>query len=152
MAGATTFNCHLIASDEIKQEVHIGNLDIALAIIARVGILYNNLERSDKKELLRQMVERVVIDPEGTIIRLELVPPFAYLHDMKQRIVGGAAQGKAKTGQETGFCSSYVPYSRAGGTRTQHYLQRVTSVPHPHTTNISCEHGLCLSDSCTEEE
>ena len=91
---------------------------MALAIIAKVGTLYNNLERGDQKELLRQMVERVVVNPEGTVIRLELLPPFAYLDDVRKRIAGSTAQGKVKTGQETGFCSRYLPCSRAGGTRT----------------------------------
>jgi DNA invertase Pin-like site-specific DNA recombinase len=50
-----------------KREYHIANLDAALTIIAKVGILYNKLERSDQKELLRQMIERVVVNPEGMI-------------------------------------------------------------------------------------
>ncbi len=58
------------------------NLDAALTIIAKVGILYNKLGRSDQKELLRQMVERVVVNPEGMIIRLELFPPFYYLRQV----------------------------------------------------------------------
>lgn len=38
--------------------------------------LYNTLGLSEQKQLLRHMVERVIIDPEGTI-RLELRTPFA---------------------------------------------------------------------------
>ena len=61
---------------QTQKEIHIGNLDAALAIIAKVGMLYNTLERSDQKQLLREMVERVVVNPEGTIIRLELSTPI----------------------------------------------------------------------------
>ncbi len=57
-----------------KREYRSANLDAALTIIAKVGLLYNKLERSDQKDLLRQMVNL-----EGMIIRLELLPPFSYL-------------------------------------------------------------------------
>lgn len=56
---------------EQEQETHINNLDPALEIIAKIGVLYNSLERGDQKELLRQVVERVVVNTEGRI-RLEL--------------------------------------------------------------------------------
>jgi hypothetical protein len=45
-----------------KREYHIANLDAALMIIAKVGILYNRLGRSDQKELIRHVVERVVVN------------------------------------------------------------------------------------------
>ncbi len=47
-----------------QYEHHIVNLDSALEIITRVGLLYNSLTRGDQKELLRLMVERVVVNPE----------------------------------------------------------------------------------------
>jgi hypothetical protein len=58
------------------------------------------LERSDQKDLLRHMIERVVVNPEGMIIRLELLPPFSYLHHVTQRVQktgGRAVKGKTKT-------------------------------------------------------
>jgi hypothetical protein len=45
-----------------KREHHIANLDAAITIIAKVGILYNKLECSDQKDLLRQMIERVIVN------------------------------------------------------------------------------------------
>jgi len=63
-------------------------LDTEPTIIAQVGIVYNTLERSDQKELLLHMVERVIIDPEG-IIRLELRTPFAYLQDISDKVCAG---------------------------------------------------------------
>lgn len=85
---------------EGQQQVYIDNLDEALKIIAQVGSVYNRLERSDQKELLRYMAERVIVDPVGQI-RLELCAPFAYLQDISEQVRNGApaiSQGKkAKT-------------------------------------------------------
>ena len=102
---------------QAKHEVHITNLDTALTIIAQVGIVYNTLERSDQKELLRHMVERVIIDPEGTI-RLELRTPFAYLRDISDTVRGDGGSSdhskKAKAdsnsaiGLSSGQCSGSV--------------------------------------------
>ncbi len=61
-----------------EHRVHIDNLDLALEIITRMGTLYNGLQRSDQKELLRQVVERVVVD-DTRKVTLELRTPFAYL-------------------------------------------------------------------------
>jgi hypothetical protein len=85
-----------------KRDYHIANLDAALTIIAKVGILYNKLERSDQKDLLRQMVERVVVNPERIIIRLELLPPFSYLRHVTERVQnsgGSAVEGKQRPAQ-----------------------------------------------------
>ena len=41
-----------------------------------------------KKELLRQVVKQVVVNPAGDIIQLELLPPFAYLNDLVLRMDG----------------------------------------------------------------
>jgi hypothetical protein len=101
---------------EKQQEVHIENLDAALKIIAKVGMVYNSLERGDQKELLRQMVERVIIDPAGKI-RLELRTPFAYLQDLCDEVRGRVGRSepsrKAKTGSMTtglssGKCSTLI--------------------------------------------
>jgi hypothetical protein len=67
-----------------KQQTHISNLDAALEILAYVGIVYNDLEREDQKELLRQMVDKVVINAIGKI-RLDLRSPFGYLRDISNR-------------------------------------------------------------------
>lgn len=67
------------------RDYHVENLEVALQIIAQIGILYNGLERRDQKELLRQVVERVVVSEEG-IVTLVLRTPFAYLHDLADEI------------------------------------------------------------------
>jgi hypothetical protein len=68
-----------------QHKTHISNLDSALEMIAQVGVVYNILERGDQKELLRHIVERVVIDKEGKI-RLELRAPFSYLKDISDQV------------------------------------------------------------------
>lgn len=69
-----------VALETLKQnrQFHVDNLESALTIIANIGTLYNSLERCDQKELLRQIVERVVVNEKGKVT-LELRTPFAYL-------------------------------------------------------------------------
>ena len=110
-------------------QVHVTNLDTALGIIAQVGVVYNVLERSDQKELLRQMVERVVVNSDGKAT-LDLRAPFTYLKDISDqvrrggRVNGVEMSGKAKTSQVSsagsrGYnCSNWVLLDRGGGTRT----------------------------------
>jgi DNA invertase Pin-like site-specific DNA recombinase len=105
-----------------NQEVYITNLNDALTLIAKIGILYSKLERSHQKDLLRHIVERVVVDPEGRIIRMELLPPFAYLntlfHQVTARNTGNDA-GKTKTSQQAGQCSDWLALGDPNGTRTR---------------------------------
>jgi hypothetical protein len=70
--------------DEAR-ETHVSNLETALGFIAKIGVLYNGLERADQKELLRQVVQQVIVNAEGTI-RLELRAPFAYLKELTDEI------------------------------------------------------------------
>lgn len=72
-----------------KCETYINDLDDALTLIAKLGVLYGKLSRSDQKELLRNVVERVVVNPEGKIARVDLLPPFAYLQDVSGKVSGG---------------------------------------------------------------
>lgn len=54
-------------------------------IITQVGVVYSTLERSDQKELLHQMVERVIVTPAGKV-KLKLRVPFAYLSDISRPV------------------------------------------------------------------
>ncbi|MDX1992565.1 MAG: hypothetical protein SF029_09250 [bacterium] len=119
-----------------KREYHIANLDAALTIIAKVGILYDNLERSDQKELLRQMVERVVVNPEGMIVRLELLPPFSYLRHVTERVQnngGSAVEGKTKTSTQAGQCSDYIQSGELSKTQLEHRILSVNTLEFTHT-------------------
>jgi DNA invertase Pin-like site-specific DNA recombinase len=106
---------------EQKHDYYIANLDAALKIIAKVGILYRKLERGEQKDLLRQMIERVVVNPEGQIKRLELLPPFAYLQKVTKRVKKGGGKtvkGKTKTSAAAGSCSDWVSGGGPEETRT----------------------------------
>jgi hypothetical protein len=108
-----------LASLQADSEVHLANLDAALTIISKVGILYRKLERSDKRMLLREIVGRIVVNCEGEILRVELLPPFAYLREIADRMrnVGEVCEGKTKTGTMAGSCSSNVSYGSPKGIR-----------------------------------
>jgi len=98
---------------EQRCETYISDLDDALNIIAKLGILYETLPFDDQQELLRNVVERVVLNPEGTILRVDLLPPFGYLQDISAKVSGrrGSASEKPAEmetpGDVTG-CSSGV--------------------------------------------
>jgi DNA invertase Pin-like site-specific DNA recombinase len=82
---------------ERASEFHIDNLDSALHIISKIGVLYQQLERQQQKQLLREIVQRIVVDVEGTVLRIDLLPPFAYLHDLSHRVqITGQAEMSGK--------------------------------------------------------
>jgi len=69
------------------------------------------------------MVERVVVNPEGMIIRLELLPPFSYLRHVTKRVQdngGAAVQGKTNASDEAGACSDYVQSGDSYRTQLEH--------------------------------
>jgi site-specific DNA recombinase len=74
-----------LESMKYQHDTHITNLDVALGIITQVGVVYNTLERSDQKELLHQMVERVIVNSAGKA-KLKLRTPFAYLSDISKQV------------------------------------------------------------------
>src|SRR5512143_3045856 len=61
-------------------ETHIATLDDALRLIGKAVILFERLPPQGQQDLLRHVVKRVVINPEGQVLRMELRPPFSYLH------------------------------------------------------------------------
>lgn len=116
-----------------EQEFHISNLDTALAIIAKIGVLYNSLERSDQKELLRQVVERVIVNAEG-IVKLELRTPFAYLKDLTDEIRSVSRREGIRPQMKIGGdisadphpeCSNWIQLSWGTWTRTTTNESRV---------------------------
>ncbi len=111
---------------ERQSEYHIDNLDAALHIISRIGVLYQQLDRKSQKKLLREMIERIVVDVEGKIIRIDLLPPFAYLHDLSRRTQAAAESeaNQTKTSVDAGPCSTLLPLGVPGGIRTPDVLLR----------------------------
>jgi hypothetical protein len=121
----TTRHSHLVdvleASDQ-QTEYHIAHLDDALHIIAKIGVLFRRLDASSQKDLLREIVERVVVDPCGKVIRVELLPPFSYLHQLSDRVGGGEGSSngsrKTKTSISAGSCSTKLSLGGPEETRT----------------------------------
>jgi DNA invertase Pin-like site-specific DNA recombinase len=109
-----------------KCETYINDLDDALTLITKLGILYEKLPRSDQKELLRNVVERVVVNPEGRIERVDLLPPFAYLQDVSEKVSGGEETPENpainKTPGDDAGCSSEVLDCGQYRTRTYNLL------------------------------
>jgi hypothetical protein len=109
-------------------------LDAALTIIAKVGILYNKLERGSQKKLLHEMVDRVVVSPEGTIRRMELLPPFAYLKEVTDRVRNGSSgfERKTKTSAKAGQCSSLLSLGEHSRTQLEHRILSVNTLEFTH--------------------
>jgi DNA invertase Pin-like site-specific DNA recombinase len=68
-----------IQAIQLDKKDYVANLDAALAIIAEIADRYVLHTPERQRDILKQMVSRVVINPEGRIIRIELLPPFNYL-------------------------------------------------------------------------
>ena len=112
---------HALDSLIAQSQDHIANLDSALTIISKIGILYKKLERGSQKRLLREMVRRVVVNSDGKILWLELHAPFAYLGHIRNSIEECSKNnmGTKKTSYITGQCSSYFSLGSPYGTRTR---------------------------------
>ncbi|MGB7339384.1 MAG: recombinase family protein, partial [Phototrophicaceae bacterium] len=107
-----------------KRKVHIENLDSALEIISKIKTVYNKLSNDDKYELLRQMVERVVVTQDGNT-KLELRTPFSYLNGITNEVRKHSEISSSNDESKTtnlkvdrlkSECSTQIPSCRAGGT------------------------------------
>ncbi len=118
----TAIQVTLQAIDE-SCEAHIASLDDALRLISKAGILYEKLEQQGQRRLLQHMVERVVICPEGRVLRMELRTPFSYLRDLVDSGKAGSAtsSGEARrTKNKTSIAAGSFLLSTGapGGIRT----------------------------------
>lgn len=117
----------------VSQQVHIDNLEVAVQIIAQIGTLYNGLESNNQKELLRQVVHRVVVNDVGNV-SLELRTPFAYLYDLSDEARRVRMQGEGiyrekkndrpMSAASSRKCSNHMISGVPGGIRTPDPLFR----------------------------
>ena len=115
-----------------EPEMHIRNLDDALQIITKLRMLYTMAERTEQKALLRYIVSRITVDPEGQIVDVKLHAPFAYLSQISNEIEEQACnekrnpsqQEKQKASTMAGLCSGYVASSTPYETRTRVFALR----------------------------
>jgi hypothetical protein len=54
--------------------------------------------------LLREIVERIVVNTEGEIERVDLLPPFAYLREVSEKVGGSEGTSENPAIHETGGC------------------------------------------------
>ncbi len=120
------------ALNQINQEnrEYIANLDAALAVIAQIGERFGKQIVTRQRDILRQVVGKVVINPGGNVLRLELIPPFTYLRELADG--GNGSKHKAKktiipsenetSNGETAGCSFHVDFCDPGRTRTYNLL------------------------------
>jgi DNA invertase Pin-like site-specific DNA recombinase len=101
--------------------VHIEHLDDALNIIVRIGVLFKEASFVQQKALLAEVLEKVIVDAEGNVLSLELMPPFTYL----STIVGAVKRqhGLVTTQTKTtlmmgGSCSTHISACGPEETRT----------------------------------
>lgn len=97
----------MIGHDE---QTHIKNLDDALAWIGKLAILYETHSIEDQRELLRLIVEQIVVDNDGNILEFNLQPPFAYIQNIHQQMghAGKIKQTNHVVSLSTESSSNYV--------------------------------------------
>ncbi|MCA9340663.1 MAG: hypothetical protein KDA17_07135 [Candidatus Saccharibacteria bacterium] len=89
-------------------------------IISKIGVRFEKLDASKQKELLRKLVERVVVDPSGMVVRMELLPPFSYLHQLTKKVQRNGTGGNEKTSEDAGSCSTKLSSGGPEGLRYVH--------------------------------
>lgn len=111
-----------------QTEYHVAHPDDGLHLITKIGVLFGKLDASSQSELLRELVERVVVDPSGKVIRMELRPPFSYLHHLSNRIGGQISSSngstKTKASPKTGSCSNKLSAGGPDKTYSEHQIFR----------------------------
>jgi DNA invertase Pin-like site-specific DNA recombinase len=60
----------------------LNDLDIAVLLLAKAGDLYDRLDSQKKALLLQIIAKRIIVNPEGLIIRQDLHSPFTYLRQL----------------------------------------------------------------------
>ena len=106
---------------QYKSEYHISHLD-ALHIISKISVLYGSMELRNQKRLLREVVDKVLVDEQGNILRLEFLPPFGYLRLVSERISGNCSIPENIKASNAGSCLSEVFLSGLHRTRTCNLL------------------------------
>ncbi len=108
------------------QAEYITNLDSALMVIAEIADHYLLHTPQRQRDILKQMVSRVVINPEGRIVRIEWKPPFDYLdglrHSGKKRSRGKRIRPQNKETSDVDAGSPQIIRGDPERTRTSNQL------------------------------
>ena len=109
----------------------VDNLDAALAVISEIADRYSEHTAQRQRDILKQMVKRIIINPEGRITRIELKPPFNYLDTLAK----GGQNGKRGTGSSAGTKktsiidtgSFHITRSDPNRTQSEHFPKEKTA-------------------------
>ncbi|MDQ7033692.1 MAG: hypothetical protein Q9P01_02315 [Anaerolineae bacterium] len=110
-----------IALLEQTKDVMISNLDEALQIFAQLSQLYATLSPDEQQLMLSLLIEKVIVDSRGTILRVQLHPPFAYLTSkydvLKKRLTSKLNQSATHNvgGASEENCSEYIQLGESNG-------------------------------------
>jgi hypothetical protein len=74
----------LVRSLKEERSNQLASLDAALAVITGIGERFDKCTPEQQRAILLQMVERVVINPEGKLVRVDWKAPFSYLIGLNQ--------------------------------------------------------------------
>jgi hypothetical protein len=61
----------------------LDDLDTALFLMSKIGVLYDRLDPKDQQTLLQIIVNQIMIDASGEIVDQELNSPFAYFKSLR---------------------------------------------------------------------
>lgn len=76
-------NLELTLADlERDSTIHLGDLDAALALLAKVSDLFSRLDEKKRITLLQILVKRIIVNTSGKIVDYELNSPFVYLRSV----------------------------------------------------------------------
>jgi DNA invertase Pin-like site-specific DNA recombinase len=98
------------------QATTLNDLDDGVAILHQLPTLYGKLPQDEQQLMLNLLIQRVVVDRSGTLLRIELHPPFAYLISRKRIVeqwqtVNNQNATLKKGGTFRSSCSEYVQES-----------------------------------------
>jgi site-specific DNA recombinase len=66
--------------------VHVDDLDAALVLMSKLGLLYERLGQEGRSTLLQILVKQFIVDLQGKIIDCELNAPFAFLQNLVEEL------------------------------------------------------------------
>lgn len=70
---------------EREASIYIDDLEAALYLMSHLSKIYPRLGDNEKTTLLRILVKRIIVNPEGEIINQELNSPFMYLKSIMDK-------------------------------------------------------------------
>jgi DNA invertase Pin-like site-specific DNA recombinase len=87
---------------------YLNDLDVALILLVRTDELFARLNPKQQATVLQILIERLVVDEEGTIVGQKLRSPFTYLTGLASQIK--AKRGRPRKLTETDQVRTYLPH------------------------------------------